>query len=198
MGARGLWRVECRQTILICVRAVVLILALALLVPFVMVSTAAAGPGATVPEIERLLELIGGRWRTRVVNEPSPRLPEGGRSEGWEESRAGPGRASLILETASSGPSGGFEGAGFITWNPVAGSYELYWLSSASPEPGRFRGRWQGMDLVFDGYEYIAGQRLVSRHSITGLTPSAFVYFIDLGVNAQSLRRATTIHYTRA
>jgi hypothetical protein len=158
----------------------------------------AQGAGAAVPEMARLLELIGGRWTTRVTTEPSPRLPEGGTSEGWEESRAGPGRASLILETASEGPSGGFAGAGFITWDSKAGNYELYWLSSASPEPGRFCGRWHGEDLVFDGYEYIAGRRFASRHSITELTPTAFTYFIDLGADPQSLRRATTIHYTRA
>jgi hypothetical protein len=180
-------------------RTVLMVLTLTLLVPLPMVTpTAGLGTGATVPEIERLLELIGGRWRTRVVNEPSPRLPEGGEGEGWEESRAGPGRASLILATASEGPSGGFEGAGFITWNRLERCYELYWLSSASPEPGRFRGKWHGMDLVFDGYEYIAGQRLVSRHSITELTADAFTYFIDLGVDAQSMRRAATIHYIRA
>jgi hypothetical protein len=169
-----------------------------------LVSTTATTPivaqrsGAIVPEMARLLELLGGRWTTRVTNEPSPRQPEGGTSEGWEESRAGPGRASLILETASEGPSGGFAGAGIITWDSRAGNYELYWLSSASPEPGRFRGEWRGEDLVFDGYEYIAGRRFASRHSITEITPTAFIYFIDLGAELQSLRRATTIQYTRA
>lgn len=149
-------------------------------------------------EMERLLELLEGRWKTRVEHEPNPRIPDGETSEGWEESRAGPGRASLILETASQGPSGGFAGAGFITWDAAEGSYELCWLSSASPEPGRFRGQWRGPDLVFDGYEYVAGKRLASRHGITEVTPDAFTYFIDLGADEHSLRRATTIYYTRA
>jgi len=128
---------------------------------------------------------------------PNRQMPEGGTSVGWEESRAGPGRLSIIISTQSHGESGTFEGAGFITWNAAHSSYNLHWLTSSSPEPGFFTGRWSGGNVVVDGYEYIVDQRFASRHSITDVSAEAFAYTIDMGSAPDTLKRAVTIRYTR-
>ena len=90
-----------------------------------------------------------------------------------------------------------FEGAGFIAWNAANSSYNLYWLSSSSPEPGFFTGRWEGGNAVFDGHEYVAEQRFASRHSITEISAEAFVYTVDMGSAPDNLNRAATIQYSR-
>jgi hypothetical protein len=79
-------------------------------------------------EIEQLIDVLEGRWKTHVFYEPNPQMPDGGTSVGWEESHAGPGRASVIIETESHGASGSFEGAGFVTWDVAHSRYNLHWL----------------------------------------------------------------------
>jgi hypothetical protein len=149
-------------------------------------------------EIEQLIDVLEGRWKTHVFYEPNPQMPDGGTSVGWEESRAGPGRASIIIETESHGASGSFEGAGFVTWDVAHSRYNLHWMSTSSPHPGFFTGRWSGGNVVFDGYEYVAEDRFASRHSITEIRADAFVYTIDMGSTPDHLMRTATIHYTRA
>ena len=150
-----------------------------------------------LPQMERLIKVLEGRWTCQVIYEPNPRMPAGGTSLGWEECRVGPGRSSLLFDTRAHGESGDFEGAGFITWNEPNRSYSLQWLSNSSPNPGVFTGRWDGLDIVFDGYEYAADHRLASRHSITDIGDDAFLYTVDMGSAPEDLKRAATIHYTR-
>ncbi|MCT7658289.1 hypothetical protein [Mycobacterium deserti] len=132
-----------------------------------------------------------------MTYEPNPHSPDGGTSDGWEECRVGPGRSSVVFDTQAQGHLGTFEGHGVITWNATDDVYDLYWLSSSSPEPGVFTGRWDGGKVVFDGYEYIAGQRMASRHSITEISADAFVYTIDLGSAPADLTLSVTIDYMR-
>jgi hypothetical protein len=148
-------------------------------------------------QMEQLIDVLEGRWTTRVSYQPNPQMPDGGTSVGWEENRAGPGRASIIIETESHGASGSFEGAGFVIWNIAQSSYNLHWMSTSSSQPGFFTGRWSGGNVVFDGYEYVAENRFASRHSITEISADAFVYTIDMGSTPDHLMRTATIQYTR-
>ncbi|WP_102143624.1 DUF1579 family protein [Mycobacterium hubeiense] len=148
-------------------------------------------------EMDRLIDVLEGRWQCRVTYEPNPQLPAGGTSVGWEQCRVGPGRWSVLFDTRAHGDSGEFEGAGFIIWSAAEAAYHLHWLSSSSPEPGFFTGHWDDGNVVFDGHEYIAGQRLASRHSITDISAQALVYTVDMGPTSEDLRRAATIQYTR-
>lgn len=150
-----------------------------------------------LPQMERLIEVLEGHWKCQVTYEPNPRMPNGATGVGWEKSRVGPGRSSILFDTRADGEAGAFEGAGFITWNSANGSYDLHWLSSASPEPGFFTGRWDGGNVVFDGHEHVGGQRFASRHSILNISPDAFVYAVDIGSTPNSLKRAMTIEYAR-
>jgi hypothetical protein len=150
-----------------------------------------------LPQMERLIEVLEGRWKCDVTYEPNPQMPNGATSVGWEEARVGPGRSSILFDTRADGEAGAFEGAGFITWNSVNSSYDLHWLSSASPEPGLFTGRWDGGNVVFDGHERVGGQRFVSRHSIINIRAEAFEYTVDMGSTADNLTRAITIQYAR-
>lgn len=154
-------------------------------------------PNRTLPEMERLIDVLEGRWTTQTTYEPDQRMPDVTSAAGWEECRAGPGRASILIETESRGVRGTFERAGFITWNPKNSSYSLHWLSTSSPVPGVFTGRWSGDDVVFDGYESVAEERFVSRHSITDIRADGFVYTIDMGPAPEQLQRRATIRYTR-
>jgi hypothetical protein len=151
----------------------------------------------TMSEMERLIDVLEGRWTTQASYEPDPRTPYGTSAVGWEECRVGPGRASVLIEGESYGVRGTFEGAGFITWNAGSRTYNLHWLSTSSPEPGVFTGQWSGDDVVFDGYEYVAKERFASRHSITDIRADGFVYTIDMGPAPDHLRRKATIDYTR-
>jgi hypothetical protein len=148
-------------------------------------------------EMDRLIDVLEGRWNCRVTYEPNPQIPTGGNALGWEECRVGPGRHSILFDTRADGSMGEFAGAGQITWNAADGVYGLQWLTSDSPDPGVFTGRWVAGDVVFDGHEYLAGQRFQSRHSITGIAADAFVYTVDRGVAPGHLERAATIEYTR-
>jgi hypothetical protein len=93
---------------------------------------------------------------------------------------------------------GSFEGAGFITWNAASSAYDLYSLTSTSQEPGVFTGRWDNGNVIFDGYEYFAGQRFASRHSITDISANTLVYSVDMGCAPDKLKRAMTIQYERS
>jgi hypothetical protein len=150
-----------------------------------------------LPQMERLIEVLDGRWKCQVTYEPNPQMPDGGASVGWEECRVGPGRSSILFNNRAQGESGTFEGAGFITWNAADDLYNLHWLSTSSPEPGFFTGRWDRGDVVFDGHEYIADQRFASRHSITKISAEAFVYTIEMGSAPDDLKRTATIQYSR-
>jgi hypothetical protein len=148
--------------------------------------------------MKRLIALLEGRWNCRVTHEPNPQMPHGATSLGWEESRVGPGGSSILFDTRAVGEFGTFEGAGFITRNAVNGAYDLYSLTSSSPEPGVFTGRWSDANVVFEGYEYVAGQRFASRHSITDIRAEEFVYSIEMGSTAGDWIRTATIKYMRA
>ena len=64
----------------------------------------------SLPQMERLIEVLAGRWKCDVTYEPSKQMPDGGTSVGWEECRVGPGRSSLLFETRTYGESGTFTG----------------------------------------------------------------------------------------
>jgi hypothetical protein len=123
--------------------------------------------------MERLIEVLDGRWNCQVTYAPNPQMPGGGTGTGWELCRVGPGRSSVLFDTRATGERGAFEGAGFITWNTPRSAYDLHSLTSTSPEMGVFTGRWQDGDVIFDGYEYVAGQRFASRHSIADIDSNA-------------------------
>jgi hypothetical protein len=148
--------------------------------------------------MRRMIEVLQGHWTCHVTHAPSPQMPGGATSFGWEDCRVGPGGASILFDTLAHGEFGTFEGAGVITGNAEDDAYELYSLTSLSTEPGLFTGCWRGGDVVFDGYEYVAGQRLASRHSITDIGANSFVYTIEMGSAPDDLRRTATIRYSCA
>lgn len=86
---------------------------------------ASAQATSASPEMQRLLALLEGNWRTQTRYEPNPQIPQGGRGEGAETSRRGPGGHSVLFETRSTGPSGSFEGAGVTTWDAETRVYRL-------------------------------------------------------------------------
>jgi hypothetical protein len=148
-------------------------------------------------EMERLIDLLEGRWSTTATHEPSEAMPQGGVGEGEETSHAGPGRFSVIFEDVSEGPSGRFEGAGVITWAPDQGGFRLRWLTNADPAPGEFVGQWRDGAVVFEGEETVMGARLASRHTITDIKPDRLRYLVEMGPTQAELRRTLTLDYVR-
>lgn len=67
--------------------------------------------------------------------------------------------------------------------------------------PGRwsifFDTRARGEAGIFGGYEFVAGRRFTSRHSITDISAETFVHTIDIGSAPGNLRREAVIRYTR-
>lgn len=151
----------------------------------------------TQSEMQRLIDVLAGRWTCRASYEPNPEMPEGGSSVGWEQCRVGPGGSSILFDTRARGAGGDFAGAGVITWDSADNCYALQWLSTSSPEPGHFTGRWSNGNVVFDGREFIGASSFASRHSITEISADSFVYTVDLGSAPGELRRAMTIRYAR-
>lgn len=155
------------------------------------------GPVAPTPEMERLVELLAGRWDLAITFAPGPMAPEGGIGEGQETSRPGPGGLSLLIETSSRGPAGPYDAGGIIEWSPSEHVYKLHWVNSLSHVGSYFDGTWVGDDLVFSGTEHIMGQAFASRHSLNNIRPDAFLYTIDIGPTHDQLERTVTIDYTK-
>src|ERR671919_975348 len=129
-------------------------------------------------EMDRLIELLDGRWDMAVTYESSEMAPQGGSFTGQEISRRGPGGFSVLVESTSQGPAGPFEGFGTIHWSAEERAYKLHWFTNVSPIPAVFTGKWEGNDLVFNGTEIMMGRALASRHRITNIKPDSFHYVI--------------------
>lgn len=153
------------------------------------------------PEIQKVIDLLDGRWNLEITYEKNDYNPEGGTATGSETSRPGPGGFSLIFQT-DSGDEGKaseeFAALGIIEWSPAENVYSLHWLNSLSPTSAFFKGSWEGDNLVFNGRESLMGPELASRHSLTEIQSDNFVYTIDMGPSPDKLQRVITIKYTKA
>jgi hypothetical protein len=155
------------------------------------------GTPTPTPEMKRLIEVLAGTWDTTLTYAPGPLAPEGGTGTGQETNRPGPGGLSLLIDTNAGGPAGHYEAGGIIEWSPAERVYKLHWLSNLSHVGSNFDGTWVGDDLVFNGTENIMGQAFASRHSITNIRPTAFLYTIDMSPTQDQLARTITIEYTK-
>lgn len=149
-------------------------------------------------EMDRLVQVLDGRWDMAVTYQPSETAPQGGTFTGHEISRRGPGGFSVLVESTSQGPAGSFEGFGTIHWSTDERAYKLHWFTNLSSAPAVFTGRWEGSTLIFNGTETMMGQALASRHSITNIKSDSFHYIIDMGPTSAQLKTVITIDYTRA
>ncbi|HUS20044.1 MAG TPA: DUF1579 family protein [Terriglobales bacterium] len=167
--------------------------------------TSPANPAASAPfampkpapEIERITNMLQGRWETEEKHEPSEIVPQGGTGKGVEAIRPGPGGLSLISEYQSEGPGGIFAGFGLMTWDSAAKVYHIHWTDNTAPGVSVMTGKWEGKDLVFTGSETMMGKKLFSRHAFTELAPTTFIYTIDMGPALTQLKRAVTIKYSK-
>ena len=90
-------------------------------------------PKLPLAEMERLSKLYVGTWTYTETYPKSPMSPEGGVNTGTYTSELGPGGNSILNRFHSKGPVGDFEGVIVMTWDPKAGEYKAYVLTSSFP-----------------------------------------------------------------
>src|SRR6266566_6631414 len=69
------------------------------------------------PEIERLVKAFSGAWSIALKIEPNESKPKGGRGQGEEVWKPGPGGLSLIEDYHSMGDEGEIYGLGVAWWD---------------------------------------------------------------------------------
>jgi hypothetical protein len=153
------------------------------------------------PEMTKLIKMMGGNWTVTEKGSPSPMMPKGGAGKGMATLTAGPGGMSLMEKYHSSGLMGSnFVGFGTFWWDDKAQVYKGLWCDTMTPGGCDASGttKWDGDKLVGTMQGDMNGQKMVTRFTYSDWQPNSFVMTMAMGPDANSLKEAMTITYTRA
>ena len=153
------------------------------------------------PEMQRLVNALGGQWSIHQAFEPSPDKPGGDTGEGTETWRPGPGGRSIIEDIHTRRSAGqASSGLGLIWWDAQAHGYRVIWCGSANPRGCVIMSqpaRWENDQFsIRDEYQR-DGKRVFYREVFSNLTSDSFTQTIYQGGSANALKRVLTIHATR-
>jgi hypothetical protein len=153
------------------------------------------------PEMTKLIKMMGGSWTVTEKSDPNPMMPKGGTGKGMATMTPGPGGMSLMEKYHSSGLMGGnFVGFGTFWWDEKAKVYKGLWCDTMTPGGCDASGttKWNGDKLVGTMEGDMNGQKMVTRFTYSDWKPNSFVMTMAMGPDANSLKDAMTILYTRA
>ncbi len=153
------------------------------------------------PEMTRLIKQLSGTWTIAEKENPGPMFPNGGAGTGTATMMPGPGGLSLVEKYHSSGAMGpSFDGVGTFWWDPKAQLFRGLWCDNLTPNGCDASGttKWDGDKLVSTMQSDSGGQMMMSRYTYSDWTPNSFVMTIEMGSDANSLKPAMTITYTKA
>jgi len=155
---------------------------------------------APAPEIQRLANMLAGRWSIRQTFEPRSGMPNGGVGQGTEVWRPGPGARSLMEEFQSRVGDREFSGLGIIWWDTLAQGYQVVWCGVANPRGCVIMSKlahWENGNFVIgDEYER-DGRRVVYREVFSDFTHESFSQTIYEAEPKAELKRTLTIHATK-
>ena len=153
------------------------------------------------PEMTKMIKMMSGNWTVTEKSDPNPMMPKGGTGKGMATLTAGPGGMSLMEKYHSSGLMGSnFTGFGTFWWDQKAQVYKGLWCDTMTPGGCDASGttKWDGDKLVGTMEGDMNGQKMVTRFTYSDWKPNSFVMTMAMGPDANSLKEAMTITYTRA
>jgi Protein of unknown function (DUF1579) len=152
------------------------------------------------PEMTKLIKMMSGTWTVTEKHDPNPMMPKGGTGKGTATLMAGPGGLSLMEKYHSVGAMGpSFTGFGTFWWDPKAQLYHGLWCDDMTPNGCDSSGttKWDGDKLVGMMQSDMGGQMMTTRFVYSDWTPNSFVMSMEMGPDANSLKPAMTITYTK-
>ena len=175
---------------------------LACVLAVVAISLSWAGPEnpRAAPQLERLMEALSGRWSIAITVEPNEHMPKGGKGQGEEIWRSGPGGLSLIEEYHSTGDEGEISGLGVAWWDKEVERFQVTWCdntNSSSCSVMKKGARWEGNSVVAENEWEDAGKHFVFREVFSNITENSFTQTLYQGESTGTLRRLATITATR-
>ena len=152
------------------------------------------------PEMTKLIKSMAGTWTVAEKHEPNPMMPNGGTGKGTATLTPGPGNLSLVEKYHSVGAMGKFSGMGVFWWDPKEQVYHGVWCDTMTPTGCDSSGttKWEGDNLVGNMEGEMNGQKMVSRFTYSDWKPSSFVMTMEMGPDANSMKKAMTLTYTKA
>ena len=156
----------------------------------------APAPAPPSHEMQRLANMLAGRWSIRQTFEPRDGT-KGGVGQGTEIWRPGPGARSLIEELQTRVGDREFSGLAVIWWDTQAQGYRVIWCGSANPRGCVVMSKlahWEGDQFVVGDEFERDGRKVVYREVFSDLTPDSFTQTIYEGESGGELKRTLTIH----
>jgi len=151
------------------------------------------------PEIQRLVDVLSGRWDTTERFEANQFLKSGARGSGVFSIRKGPGGNSIVLDYTSQSSMGQYSSERIIYWSGREGNYRAFYCDSLQPtgcgEAGT--GRWEGKDLVFESTTQGPAGVLQMVQRFSNISSNGFTFSLDLA-NHGKTERGLTIEARRS
>src|SRR5579864_7524357 len=148
-------------------------------------------------EMQRLTNMLVGRWSITQLFEPRDGMPKRLVGQGTEVWRPGPGALSLIEELQTRVGDREFSGLGVIWWDTQAQGYRVIWCGSANPRGCVVMSKlahWEGDQFVVGDEFERDGRKVVYREVFSEATPDSFTQTIYEGQSGGELQRTLTIH----
>ena len=152
------------------------------------------------PEMAKFIKLTAGNWKTAEEYEAVPEMKmPGGKGEGTAKMWPGPGGLSLMESYKSKGPMGSVIGFGTFWWDAKVGGYRGMWCDNGTPAgcDAGMVSKWDGDKLVGTADMDMGGQKLTFRLTYSDFKPDSFVMTMEMGPDANSLKKTTTLTFTK-
>jgi hypothetical protein len=140
-------------------------------------SSATAPESASQSEAAKVLRAFEGTWSITEDLAPDATSPNGGKGQGHEVWRPGPGGYSVVEEYQSREGSRDISGLGVLWWDEAAQGFRTIWCDSTNPGGCiSFKNviHWEGSNLVLvENYE-IKGKKFTFKEVFGDMTPQSF------------------------
>jgi hypothetical protein len=137
----------------------------------------AATPEKPQLEAAKVLRALEGRWSIVEELAPDATSPNGGKGEGHELWRPGPGGYSVVEEYQSREGNRDISGLGLLWWDDAAQGFRTLWCDSTNPGGCiSFKNvlHWEGSNLVLvEDYE-IKGKKFTFKEVFGDITLQSF------------------------
>ena len=152
------------------------------------------------PEMTKLIKSMAGTWTVTEKHLPNPMMPKGGTGKGMAALTPGPGNLSLVEKYHSTGAMGTFNGMGVFWWDAKAGAYRGLWCDNMTPGGCDANGttKWEGDKLVGNMDMDVNGQKTAMRFTYSDFKPGSFMMTMEMGPDANSMKKAMEVTYTKA
>jgi hypothetical protein len=151
-------------------------------------------------EMKKLLDSLSGTWRITSESLAGEGAPGGGRSQGKEVFRAGPGGRSLIEEYHSKDASGEVSGLGTVWWDEKARGYRALWCSNRIPSGCVVMARlanWEGDRFVLGDEWESGGRRISFKEVFSDINPASYTQTLFQGETGTELKAILVIRARR-